>query len=114
LPAALNRTLCPVWLVIARGHQFPAPAGDQGDGPAGGAAALMGDGVVALPPGVPALRSDAVDQRGWAIQASKRINENSRGNISATVLLTLAPTDTVTRLHDNRIGPYSIVALMAR
>lgn len=74
----------------------------------------MGNATLQLPPAAPMVPADlSGGPRGGAvIRWAAGINAALRGSISATVKLTLAPSDTTSNLYDTRIGIWSFIGLM--
>ena len=71
----------------------------------------MGQAVITLPPpgapvAVPASANLPSLQQA-AIRLGSAVNQALRGNLAATLQLTLAVGDTTSTFSDSRIGPYS-------
>lgn len=74
----------------------------------------MANATVALPPGaVPAVPADLSGgpRSGNVVRWAAGINAALRGNISATLKVTLAPGATNSVFSDSRIGPFSYIGL---
>jgi hypothetical protein len=73
----------------------------------------VGQATVAQPTGSPLVPADAgANLRTYIIRLARTVNEAMRGNISATLQVTLVANDTSSTFSDTRIGPWTAISLV--
>jgi hypothetical protein len=73
----------------------------------------VGQATVAQPTGSPPVPADTgLNTKNYIVRVGRAVNEALRGNISATIKVTLCVDDITSTVSDTRIGPWTAVMLV--
>jgi|SRR5215471_1316910 len=73
----------------------------------------MGQATLVLPTAGPLVPADTgANVRAYVVRLGRTVNEAMRGNLSATLQVTLVPNDITSTFSDTRIGPWTAISLV--